>query len=103
MPLNPADVTGMATRYAAAWSSHNPDAVVAFYEDDGVITINNGDPCKGTAALLEIEASTQVFVSRLVKDSVDCAVHARRVTLTMNDVKLAKRIGRSYQLDSENE
>jgi len=54
MPLNPADIRTMAERYAKAWSSHSPDAVASFYEEDGRITINDGDPVVGRAAIADV-------------------------------------------------
>ncbi len=57
MPLNPADVQSMAERYADAWSSHSPEAVASFYEEDGRITINDGDPTVGRAAIAEVAKS----------------------------------------------
>ena len=33
-----------ATRYAQAWCSHDPDAVVAFYAENASISVNNGTP-----------------------------------------------------------
>lgn len=47
-------VQQMAEDYAQAWSSGKPEAVVAFYHDDGVITINRGEPIVGRAALLDM-------------------------------------------------
>lgn len=44
----------MAEAYARAWSSGDAEAVVAFYRDDGTITINRGDPIEGRAALLDM-------------------------------------------------
>lgn len=54
MPLNPADVRAMAERYAAAWSSRSPDAVASFFEEDGRISINDGEPIVGRAAIAEM-------------------------------------------------
>ncbi len=54
MPLNPADVESMAERLAEAWTSHSPEAVASFYEEDGTITINDGDPTVGRAAIADV-------------------------------------------------
>lgn len=45
------DLTNFAKRYAAAWCSQNPDAVAAFYAEDGVITVNGGTPAVGRAGV----------------------------------------------------
>ena len=54
MPLNPTDIRNMAERYAEAWSSHSPEAVASFYEEDGRITINDGEPVVGRAAIADV-------------------------------------------------
>ena len=54
MTLDPNDTRNMAKRYAKAWSSHSPEAVASFYEEDGKISINNGDPTVGRAAIAEM-------------------------------------------------
>jgi hypothetical protein len=40
-------------RYAEAWCSQVPSSVAAFYEKDGSLTINGGDPSIGRAAITE--------------------------------------------------
>ncbi len=54
MPLDPAAVESMAERYAEAWSSHSPEAVASFYEEDGRITINDGETTVGRAAIADV-------------------------------------------------
>ena len=54
MALNPNDIRDMAERYAKAWSSHSPEAVASFFEEDGRISINNGEPIVGRAAIAEM-------------------------------------------------
>ena len=46
----------LASGYAAAWSSGDPDAVAGFYAADGQISINRGEPLKGTRAIAEMAA-----------------------------------------------
>lgn len=38
-------------RYAQAWCSQDPDQVAAFYAEDGSLTINDGEPAVGRAAI----------------------------------------------------
>ncbi len=54
MPIKPDDIRDMAERYAEAWTSGSPDAVASFYEEDGRISINNGEPIVGRAAIAEM-------------------------------------------------
>ena len=42
-----------ATRYTTAWCSQNPAAVAAFYAPSGSLTINDGQPATGRAAIVE--------------------------------------------------
>src|SRR6267143_3145520 len=46
-----AEVTEFATRYAKAWCSQNPESVAAFFAERGSISINNGPPAAGRAAI----------------------------------------------------
>jgi uncharacterized protein (TIGR02246 family) len=54
MTITAEDIRNMAARYAEAWSSGSPEAVAAFYEPEGRITINDDDPLVGTAAITEM-------------------------------------------------
>lgn len=54
MMIDPQAVRDMAARYAQAWSSGSPEAVADFYEPTGRITINDGEPIVGRAALIEM-------------------------------------------------
>ena len=45
------DIRGLGARYAEAWTSHAPEAVASFYEPDGRITINGGEPLVGRSAI----------------------------------------------------
>ncbi len=44
-------VTDFAIRYAAAWSSQNPARLASFYAENGSLTVNNGTPSVGRAAI----------------------------------------------------
>ena len=54
LALKPENVGDMAQEYAKAWSSHSPEAVASFYEEDGKIIINKGDPIGGRVAIAEM-------------------------------------------------
>jgi hypothetical protein len=43
-----------ATRYTAAWCSHNPKAVASFFAEDGSIVVNGGEPAVGRVAIAEL-------------------------------------------------
>lgn len=75
MPPNIEALREMGQRYAEAWSSGNPEAVAAFYAEDGHIAINKGEPIVGRAALAEMAAG---FYSEFP----DLVVH-------MDDIRLA--------------
>jgi SnoaL-like domain len=44
-------LTHFATRYAAAWSSQNPDSLASFYGERGSLRVNDGAPSVGRAAV----------------------------------------------------
>jgi uncharacterized protein (TIGR02246 family) len=46
-----------AERYTAAWCSGDPASVAAHYAPDGSLTINDGDPSVGRAAITEAAQS----------------------------------------------
>ena len=50
-------VNQFAVRYAAAWCSQNPASVAAFFAEDGSLTINDGTPSVGRAAITEAAES----------------------------------------------
>ena len=70
--MNDDQLKEFATRYAAAWSSQSPDSLVAFYTEDGSLTVNNGTPSVGRAAVRATVASfmTGFPDMKVVLDSV---------------------------------
>lgn len=58
--MNLAQLTDVATRYAAAWSSQNPDGLAAFYSEGGSLKVNAGAPSVGRAA---IRATAQGYMT----------------------------------------
>lgn len=50
-------ITDFATRYTAAWCSHDPAKVASFYAPTGALTINNGKPATGRKAVEEAARS----------------------------------------------
>jgi ketosteroid isomerase-like protein len=52
-PAGARDVEDFAVRYTAAWCSQDPARVAAFFADDGSLTINDGPPAIGRAAITE--------------------------------------------------
>ncbi len=53
-------VADFATRYAAAWCSHNASSVASFYSESGSLAINDGPPAAGRKA---VEAAAQNFMT----------------------------------------
>ena len=60
MTAHQVELNDFATRYAAAWSSRNPANVAAFYSDRGTLTVNEGMPSVGRAA---ITATARTFMT----------------------------------------
>ena len=48
------ELTKFATRYAEAWCSQNPDSVAAFHAENGLLSVNDGPPAVGRAAIAEV-------------------------------------------------
>jgi predicted ester cyclase len=49
-----AKATKFATRYADAWCSQNPESVAAFFAEKGSLSVNDGPPAVGGAAIAEV-------------------------------------------------
>ena len=47
------EVTTFAKRYAEAWCSQNPENVSAFCAENGSLSVNDGPPAVGRAAIAE--------------------------------------------------
>ena len=47
-------LTMFAKRYAEAWCSQNPESVAAFYAENGSLSVNDGPPAVGRAAIAEV-------------------------------------------------
>ena len=52
-PMDIEQLRDFGARYAEAWCSQVPSSVAAFYEENGSLTINDGDPSIGRAAITE--------------------------------------------------
>ena len=56
-----------AKRYAKAWCRQNPESVAAFFAERGSISINNGPPAVGRAAIArEAQAFMTTFPDMIV-------------------------------------
>lgn len=51
------DLTDFATRYAAAWSSQDPEAFSRFYAENGLLRVNDGEPSIGREAIAKTASS----------------------------------------------
>ncbi len=49
-----AELTTFAKRYAEAWCSQNPETVAASFAESGSLSVNDGPPAVGRAAIAEI-------------------------------------------------
>jgi len=49
--MSQSELTDFATRYAAAWSSQDPQGLASFYAEDGSLIVNAGEPAVGRTAI----------------------------------------------------
>jgi uncharacterized protein (TIGR02246 family) len=49
-----AKITAFAKRYAEAWCSQNPENVATFFAENGSLTVNDGPPAVGRAAIAQV-------------------------------------------------
>src|SRR5437868_14513046 len=69
-----AELKKFAKRYAEAWCSQNPESVAAFFAERGSISINNGPPAVGHAAIAkEAQAFMTTFPDMIV--TMDKVMH----------------------------
>jgi uncharacterized protein (TIGR02246 family) len=75
MAVDPEKVRTMAETYTAAWNSGSPEAVAAFFAQDGQIAINRGKPWCGRHGISEMAAGFYADVPdlKLCCDDVRCA------------------------------
>ena len=73
-----AEIAEFAKRYAKAWCSQNPESVAAFFAERGSISINNGPPAVGRAAIAkEVQAFMTTFPDMVVRfDKLDSQPNA---------------------------
>jgi hypothetical protein len=48
------ELTNFANRYAKAWCSQNPESVAQFFAESGSLSVNDGPPAVGRAAIAEV-------------------------------------------------
>jgi uncharacterized protein (TIGR02246 family) len=62
-----AKITVFAKRYAEAWCSRDPESVAAFFAENGSLTVNDGPPAVGRAAIAkEAQAFMTTFPDMIV-------------------------------------
>ena len=67
MPRDMNELTEFAKRYAEAWCSQDPEKVAAFFAERGSISINDGPPAVGRAAIAkEAQAFMTTFPDMIV-------------------------------------
>jgi predicted ester cyclase len=76
------DLKEFAKRYAEGWCSQDPEKVAAFFAENGSISINNGPPAVGRAAIAkEAQAFMTIFpdmvvtMDKLVRDEEGTKFH----------------------------
>lgn len=60
MQIDPAKLHDFAARYTAAWCSQDPASVAGFFSPSGSLTVNNGAPATGRAAITELARSFMI-------------------------------------------
>jgi len=68
-----------ATRYTAAWCSHDPARVAAFYSESGSLAIDNGAPAVGRKAIDAAAASLMAGYPDLVMEFRGISTEGERV------------------------
>ena len=62
------ELNDFASCYAKAWCSQNPESVAAFFAENGSLSVNDGSPAVGRAAIAkEAQAFMTTFPDMVVK------------------------------------
>ena len=76
------DLQDFARRYTVAWCSQDPASVAAFFEPDGLLTVNDRPPAIGRAAIAQVAQSfmrdfpdLQVMLDRLIEEPEGAQYH----------------------------
>jgi uncharacterized protein (TIGR02246 family) len=74
VPITSLQLEQIAAAYTAAWNSGSADAVAEFYEENGSIVINRGEPWEGRARVAQMAGGFFADVPdlRLVCDGTRC-------------------------------
>src|SRR5438309_7657106 len=65
--MNSENLSEFAERYAEAWCSQNPENIARFFAENGSLSINNGPPAIGQAAIArEAQAFMTTFPDMVV-------------------------------------
>jgi steroid delta-isomerase-like uncharacterized protein len=75
-----AELTKFAQRYAEAWCSQNPESVAAFFAKNGSLSVNDGPPAVGRAAIAEVARG-------FMRDLPDMVVTMDKVTRDSDGTK----------------
>ncbi len=81
-----AEIKQFAQRYADAWCSRDPEKVAAFFAENGSLSVNDGPPAVGRAAIAEVARG-------FMKTFPDMVV-------TMDDVTLESKLGGRSSCDA---
>lgn len=72
----------LAEKYTAAWCSQSPTSVASFYEENGSLTVNDGEPAVGRQAISKVAESfmtdfpdMKVFMDDLVFENDEIRFH----------------------------
>jgi nuclear transport factor 2 (NTF2) superfamily protein len=75
-----AELTRFAKRYADAWCSQNPESVAVFFAENGSLSVNDGPPAVGRAAIAEVARG-------FMRDLPDMIVTMDKVSLDPDGTK----------------
>jgi uncharacterized protein (TIGR02246 family) len=75
-----AELRKFAQRYAKSWCSQNPERVAAFFAENGSLSVNDGTPAVGRAAIAEVaQGFMTTFPDMIV--TMDDVTHESRGTV----------------------
>lgn len=79
MRPDPDQLFDLARRYTEAWCSHDPASVAEHYSPEGSLTINDGPPLVGRAAITEATRSYMTALPNMQVLMNELLVHDRGI------------------------
>ena len=92
--MNPSEPKEFARKYGAAWSSNEPNQVLALHSKSSRLSVNDGDPAIGKSEIREVAGAFMEGFPDLHIQVNDVVVEGRGIAFYCNAIATARVPGR---------